>query len=170
MSKRILILAQAVAMVAVLAACDTTPSAKKVEPPPPAVTEPEPEPAPPPASRAEQMEAEPTATSTPTENLTEVERRFAEGLNQYNDGNYPNAIRIFREPIFARSWPELRIRALKYLAFSYCVNNNVQQCRATFVQLLKVNPEFDLSSAESGHPVWGPAFKQAKADVAKSAK
>ncbi|QIL80307.1 TssQ family T6SS-associated lipoprotein [Diaphorobacter sp. HDW4A] len=166
MSKRIYFLAPLMVAVLAVTGCDTAP--KKVEPPPPPpVQAVEPEPVAPPASRAERVEAEPTATNN-TEALTGVERRFAEGLNQYNDGNYPNAIRIFREPIFSRAWPELQVKSLKYLAFSFCLNNNPGQCRSTFVQLLKLKPDFDLSEAESGHPGWGPVFKQAKADVAKS--
>lgn len=96
---------------------------------------------------------------------TLVERRFLDGLNRYNEGNYQGAIRIFREPLFDRAWPELRIRVLKYLAFSLCVTNNVPQCRNAFGQALTLNPEFNLTPAESGHPIWGPAFKKARAEM-----
>ena len=168
MSKKLVLLAQAAAVVMVLSACGTTPPPK--QPAPPVQEKPvEAEPAPQVGSRAELVEAEPT-TTTKVENLTEVERRFAEGMNEYNDGNYPNAIRIFREPVFSRAWPELRIRSLKYLAFSYCVANNAPQCRRTFDQIFKLDPTFQLSSAESGHPIWGPVFKQAKVDSSKSTK
>lgn len=172
MSKRLIFLTPLVATVAVLSACGTTESAAPPPPAPVQAPQPQPDPEPPaPVSLAERLETEPTAvTSSSNENLTSIERRFAEGLNQYNDGNYAAAIRIFREPVFSRSWPELQVRALKYLAFSYCVTNNVSACRRTFVQLFKVNPDFELSDAESGHPIWGPAFKQAKADYSRTAK
>lgn len=168
MFKKAIALTPAMAAVWFLAGCESVPP-KPAEPEPAhastAVAEPEPPVAP--STRAERIEAEPSETSENAA-LTDVERRFAEGLGKYNDGSYADAIRIFREPVFKRAWPELQIKSLKYLAFSYCVNNNVNQCRATFVQLLRVDPAFELSSAESGHPGWGPIFKQAKADAAKN--
>lgn len=113
--------------------------------------------------RADAVDA--AASAQPTENLTEVERRFIEGLNRYNDGNYPAAIRLFREQAFKRSWPELQIRSMKYLAFSYCVTKATVQCQATFAEILKLDPGFELTEAEAGHPIWGPVFTQAKASV-----
>ena len=59
----------------------------------------------------------------------------------------------------------LRIRVLKYLAFSHCVTNNVPQCRKAFGQALTLNPEFNLTPAERGHPKWGPAFEKARAKM-----
>ncbi|QNP49078.1 TssQ family T6SS-associated lipoprotein [Diaphorobacter aerolatus] len=161
MLKNVHVLAPVVVALLVLSGCESAPP-KKAEPPVEIpVQPPPPEPPPPPTSRAERIEAEPTATNDNAA-LTAVERRFAEGLAQYNDGNYPDAIRIFREPVFSRAWPELQIKSLKYLAFSYCVNNNANQCRATFLQLLKIDPAFELSNAESGHPVWGQRSSRQK--------
>lgn len=101
---------------------------------------------------------------------TLVERRFLDGLNLYNEGNYQGAIRIFREPLFERAWPELRIRVLKYLAFSLCVTNNVPQCRNAFGKALTLNPEFNLTPAESGHPIWGVAFKEVRSEMDQGPK
>lgn len=117
----------------------------------------------PPSPPPIELRAERVNEETPADQgLTEVERRFSAGLEQYNEGQYANAIRIFREPVFDRAWPELKVRALKYLAFSYCVSNNLEACRSTFTRLLAVSPDFVLSAAERGHPIWGPAFQQAK--------
>jgi len=30
-----------------------------------------------------------------------------------------------------------------------------------------LNPSFDLTPAEAGHPVWGPVFRSAKSKVSK---
>lgn len=155
--------------VAIAVSACTTNEAKKDGDSKPAVTIAPAEPAPPkpPESRAAQITNE---VDPADPNLTAVERRFADGLAKYNDGNFPEAIKIFKDPAFDRAWPELRYRSLKYLAFSYCVSGNGAQCRKTFVDLLRLEPGFDLSSAERGHPLWGPVFQEAKAEVAKSAK
>lgn len=57
---------------------------------------------------------------------------------------------------------DTQVAAHKLLAFSYCVTNRVAQCRAEFSRILDLNPRFDLSPAEKGHPVWGPAFEFAR--------
>lgn len=136
-----------------------------------------PEPVAPKATDAEDKAAESTvaapvesraaqvADTSGDANMTAVERRFATGLEQYNGGHFANAIRIFKDPMFERAWPELKIRALKYLAFSYCVTNNLEACRGAFVELLRFSPDFALSPAERGHPIWGPVFVRAQADV-----
>lgn len=121
----------------------------------------------PPESRAAQISNE---TDLSNGGLTSVEKRFAEGLAKYNEGNFAESIKIFKEPMFERAWPELRIRAHKYLAFSYCVSGNALQCKKTFVEILKSSPEFELTSAESGHPLWGPVFTEAKTETGKTGK
>lgn len=151
-----------------LTACGTTEVQQNTEPQPVVETSPvEMAPAKSPESRAAQIYSD---TDTANTGVTAVERRFAEGLSKYNDGLYSDAIKIFREPIFKRAWPELQVRSLKYLAFSYCVNNNASQCKRTFSELIKIEPHFDLNDAERGHPLWGPVFQQAKAESGKFKK
>lgn len=116
----------------------------------------------PPESRAAQVSDQVDTANT---SLTAVERRFSEGLAMYNDGRYDNAIKVFREPVFTRAWPELRVRSLKYMAFSYCVTGKAPQCQKSFEDILKLDASFELSSAEQGHPLWDPVFRQAQAKV-----
>ena len=160
---KLIILGASIAM----AACSTNEAKKDGDAKPAVTIAPEPKPPKPPESRAAQITNEVDPTDT---NLTSVERRFADGLAKYNDGNFAEAIKVFKEPSFDRAWPELRYRSMKYLAFSYCVSGNGVQCKKTFVDLLKLEPSFDLSSAERGHPLWGPVFQEAKAEASKSAK
>lgn len=160
---KLIILGASIAM----AACSTNEAKKDGDAKPAVTIAPEPTPPKPPESRAAQITNEVDPTDT---NLTSVERRFADGLAKYNDGNFAEAIKVFKEPSFDRAWPELRYRSMKYLAFSYCVSGNGVQCKKIFVDLLKLEPSFDLSSAERGHPLWGPVFQEAKAEASKSAK
>ncbi|MDN7438705.1 TssQ family T6SS-associated lipoprotein [Burkholderia cepacia] len=63
---------------------------------------------------------------------------------------------------------DTQVAAHKLLAFSYCVTNRITPCRAEFSKILDLNPRFDLSPAEKGHPIWGPAFEFARRRHASS--
>lgn len=98
------------------------------------------------------------------------EQRLAEGVALYDQGKFAAAIRKLQtsREIWADE-PATRIAAYKYLAFSHCVLNRRQPCRRAFDALLKLDPGFDLTAAEIGHPLWGPVFRQAKQESAKRA-
>jgi len=91
-----------------------------------------------------------------------VERPFAEGLDFYYKGNYLAAIEKFKSPELASAPPPSRVRTLKYLAFSYCVTNQLPACQQAFYDALRIDPQFKLSPSEAGHPIWGPVFLKAR--------
>lgn len=148
-----------------LSACASN-EPKKNEPLPVTVAPTEPPPKPP-ESRAAQIS---NGVDLSNGSLTAVERHFADGLAKYDEGNFIESIRIFKDPSFERAWPELRQRALKYLAFSYCVSGYPVPCKKAFVEILRIEPNFELASAERGHPLWGPIFQEAKMDAGKTTK
>lgn len=82
----------------------------------------------------------------------------------FDEGNYPAAISTLRNgaSLFDAAEPATRTRALKLEAFSYCVLDQLPECRAQFRKLLDIFPSFTLDVAERTHPVWGPAFETAK--------
>jgi hypothetical protein len=141
--------------VLLLAGCPTTPV---VEPTKPAETTAPSTPTPPPTA----------TTSAPPQVTAETTRRpaelaLAEGVDLYNEGKWAAAIRKLQGT--AEIWTEsntIQIEALKYLAFSYCVTDRPSQCRQNFDRILALDPSFELTLAESGHPKWGNVFKQAK--------
>lgn len=86
-----------------------------------------------------------------------------EGIRLYNEGDFNAAIkRLGSNDIRANSPARIRVMALKYTAFSYCVTSRPKQCEQAFERALKVDPDFTLESGEEGHPLWGPAFERAK--------
>jgi Tfp pilus assembly protein PilF len=93
-----------------------------------------------------------------------AERIFAQGLDLYSKGQYPAAIRKFRSRTLSKAWPELRVRSLKYLAFSYCLSNQPRRCKKAFEDALQIDPKFELKPLERDHPMWGPVFRQAQSD------
>ena len=93
-----------------------------------------------------------------------VGRIFAEGLQLYDNGEYAAAIRKFQSPELSNAWPELRVRSFKYLAFSYCVTNQLQACQKAFHDALQIDPQFKLRPEEKDHPIWGPVFQKAQSE------
>ncbi len=86
-----------------------------------------------------------------------------DGIRLYNEGDFNGAIkRLGSDDIRSNSPTRIRVAALKYTAFSYCVTSRPKQCEQAFERALKIDPDFTLDAGEQGHPLWGPAFERAK--------
>lgn len=88
------------------------------------------------------------------------------GIDLYNNGQYQQAIKKL-QAIADNSIEDYLIQtsAYKYISFSLCVLGRKAACRENFEKLLRLNPSFELTQSEAGHPTWGPVFKQAKASA-----
>lgn len=86
-----------------------------------------------------------------------------DGIRLYHEGDFNGAIkRLGSDDIRGNSPARIRVAALKYTAFSYCVTSRPKQCEQAFERALKIDPDFTLESGEEGHPLWGPAYERAK--------
>lgn len=86
-----------------------------------------------------------------------------EGISAYDKGDYNAAIRqLSGAPEIWAGDKAIRLKALKYMAFSYCVSGRQALCKQQFDKALKIDPSFDLEQGEKGHPLWGPVFDKAK--------
>ena len=47
---------------------------------------------------------------------------------------------------------------MKYLAFCLCLQAKYRECRHEFITIYDVDPDFDLTPAEAGHPSWTHTF------------
>ena len=90
------------------------------------------------------------------------EAQLRQGIKDYEDGKLSQASANFQAALDAGLNKDDEVTAHKYLAFVYCVTKRDRQCRAHFRIALELNPEFELSPAEAGHPMWGPVFRSAK--------
>jgi len=90
-----------------------------------------------------------------------------EGIRMYNEGDFNGAIKRLSGRELANGPLTMRLEALKYTAFSYCVTSRPAQCRQAFDKALRLDPDFDLSPGEHGHPLWGPVFTKARQAVAQ---
>ena len=83
----------------------------------------------------------------------------------YDEGDYAKALSTLKSggvSVFEAAEPATRLDAMKLEAFSYCVANQIAECRLQFRKILDAFPTFELNVAERKHPVWGPAFEAAK--------
>lgn len=93
-----------------------------------------------------------------------AEQSLSDGVRQYEDGNYQEAQKSLQSALnqgLANKRDE--VKAHKYLAFIHCASGREKSCREEFRKALDLNPAFDLTPAEAGHPVWGPVFRGVKA-------
>jgi hypothetical protein len=97
-----------------------------------------------------------------------AKRYLAKGVSEYETGNYVNAKNALQgvlENQYATRYETLW--ANKYLAFIHCVSGDQKLCRDHFRSMVEINPDFELSAAEAGHPLWGPVFRSVKGAVSK---
>ncbi|MGE5320988.1 MAG: TssQ family T6SS-associated lipoprotein [Hyphomicrobiaceae bacterium] len=92
-----------------------------------------------------------------------AEQDLSSGIRAYENGDYRNSVRLLQnalsEDLLLKSD---KVQAYKYLAFIHCAESREKLCREDFRQALALDPEFELSPAESGHPSWGPVFRSLK--------
>jgi tetratricopeptide (TPR) repeat protein len=101
--------------------------------------------------------------------LAKAEQMLSDGLVKYDAGDYPASRTLIesalREGLKAK---EDQVRAMKHLAFTLCLENKIRECRAAFLKIYDVDPKFDLTPAEAGHPSWTKTFAAAKAQAHKA--
>lgn len=81
----------------------------------------------------------------------------------FASGDYTRTIKLLRnnDAVDAAD-RRTQVQAHKLMAFSYCVTGRVSLCRGEFEKALSLDPKFELTNAEKGHPIWGPAFEAAR--------
>jgi hypothetical protein len=104
--------------------------------------------------------------ATPTNGLMDVADRPAEkallaGIRAYDDAQYPEAEKKFRQALGAGlASAKDRAAAHKHLAFIACTSNRMSECETAFLAARQADPAFALSKSEAGHPLWGPVYKR----------
>src|SRR5260221_8567330 len=100
--------------------------------------------------------------------LAKAEQMLSDGVVKYDAGDYPAARTLLtgalKEGLRDRSD---QVKAMKTIAFTQCLQNKIRECRAEFLKIYEVEPNFDLSPAEAGHPSWTKTFASAKAQAKK---
>lgn len=96
---------------------------------------------------------------------------LADGLKAYQAGQYKMAETQLKTALQAGlSAPADTANAYKHLAFIYCTSKRDKQCLDAFKAAKASDPEFALSKAEAGHPMWAKTYKRAVTPAAAPAK
>lgn len=95
---------------------------------------------------------------------SKAEQALSTGVKQFEEGEYADATRNLQSSLdLGLTRTADSVKAHKYLAFIHCVSGRLQQCRDEFRKALDIEPAMELAPSESGHPIWGPEFRSAKA-------
>jgi Tfp pilus assembly protein PilF len=94
--------------------------------------------------------------------------KLSKGVENYEEGNYIASAEALRNVLQTKlANKDDKVSAYKYLAFIHCVSGRERLCYEAFRSALLLDPSFELTPAEAGHPVWGPVFRSAKAKSTK---
>jgi hypothetical protein len=94
--------------------------------------------------------------------LTTGEKLLADGVAMYDDGIFAKSVALLQDAIKETLSTADQVKARKYIAFGLCLTTRMVLCRQEFERILALQPDFDLTPAEAGHPSWGPSFRAAK--------
>jgi tetratricopeptide (TPR) repeat protein len=95
-----------------------------------------------------------------------AQQQLADGVKQYDAGEYDNAVKNLTSSLEHGLLSKAeQARARKYLAFSHCVSGREILCRDEFRKAFEINPDFSLTPAEDGHPVWGPVYRDVRTQL-----
>jgi tetratricopeptide (TPR) repeat protein len=98
-----------------------------------------------------------------------AETMFADGMLKYDAGDYDASLALLEGAVKEGLTDKAdQVRAMKHVAFNLCLKNRWRDCRAAFVRIYDVDPEFDLTAAEAGHPSWTKTFAGAKAEAKRA--
>ncbi|MDO9220651.1 MAG: TssQ family T6SS-associated lipoprotein [Thiobacillus sp.] len=92
-----------------------------------------------------------------------AEKDLSSGIRAYEEGEYKSTTRLLQSALAAGLLLNSdKVAAHKYLAFVHCAQSREKLCREEFRKALELDPGFELTPAESGHPAWGPVFRSLK--------
>lgn len=91
-----------------------------------------------------------------------AEQLLDKGMAQYEEGEYESAAKLLQSAV-KEGLPASAdtVKALKHSAFSLCLLERYRPCREEFMKIFEVDPGFDLTVAEAGHPSWAKIFASA---------
>jgi hypothetical protein len=100
-----------------------------------------------------------------------VEQKLSIGVREYEEGNYLNSMEALKSVLDTNMADKMsKVSANKYLAFIHCISAKEELCKEYFSKLLEIDQDFELTPAEAGHPIWGPAFRSVKDAQSRSTR
>jgi tetratricopeptide (TPR) repeat protein len=97
---------------------------------------------------------------------TRATEQLALGLRQYDAGDSEGALKNLTASLEHGMLNKVdQSIARKYLAMIHCVSNREAQCRDEFRKAFEINSDFSLTTAEDGHPIWGPVYRSVRTQL-----
>jgi tetratricopeptide (TPR) repeat protein len=98
--------------------------------------------------------------------VARAQTSMSDGLKKYERGNFDEAVNHFLAGLDSGvlALPEQLI-ARKHMAFSHCLNGREVNCKEEFEKAIALDQKFTLLPAEAGHPIWGPVYRLARAEI-----
>jgi len=95
-----------------------------------------------------------------------AEQLFDKGMARYDAGDFAAAVKLLQDAV-KEGLPAKadQVKALKHSAFSLCLLKRYRPCREEFMRIFEVDPDFDLTAAEAGHPSWTQVYASAERRV-----
>lgn len=95
----------------------------------------------------------------------QAERSLSAGIRAYEEGQYQISAQRLQEALDGGlAFTTDKVSAYKYLAFVHCASGRTRECRDEFRQAFALDPAFELTKAEAGHPAWGPVYRSVKSE------
>jgi hypothetical protein len=101
--------------------------------------------------------------------LSKAQQMLSDGMVKYDAGEYEAAHKLLDAAITEGLKDKAsQVKAMKYIAFTECLRAHYRECRSQFIKIYDVDPDFDLTPAEAGHPSWTKTFAAAKAQAKRN--
>jgi tetratricopeptide (TPR) repeat protein len=98
--------------------------------------------------------------------VARAQANLAEGMKKYEAGSNEEALTQFLQALDSGQLTLAeQITARKQLAFIHCLGGRESNCKEEFEKTFALDAKFELSAAESGHPVWSPIYRQARLET-----
>jgi hypothetical protein len=92
--------------------------------------------------------------------LASAEDRLKAGIALYERKEFVQAQRALQSGLINNLASRSdQATAHKYLAFIYCADKRLPECRQEFGNALTADPRFRLTAAEEANPAWGPVYR-----------
>src|SRR5690349_4587410 len=117
---------------------------------------------------AAQPEAQKPAAPQITEDMLRdrAKEQLLAGVKFYEAGEFDSAQKSLTSSLEHGLLPKPdQARARKLLAFIHCVLGREALCRDEFRKAFEIYPDFQLTAAEDGHPIWGPVYRNVRTQL-----
>lgn len=100
-----------------------------------------------------------------------AQRKLADGIREYDAGRYKEALDALQAALTGGLKDRAdEMRAHKFVAFAHCLTQHKVPCRDEFRKIFTLDPAFELTPSEAGHPAWAAIYRKELAAARRAPK